>query len=230
MRDQLLAAARARRPAAAEPAGRPAADASAPAGGALRLAGPRVRAGVGRAARASRSSARPSAPGRATSGSSTRTAATWRRRSRSWPGWRSGSTRDRRSSTASSWRSTTRAGRIRPSSGGGSPARAGRPVAYLAFDLLHLDGRSLLTTPLHKRRQLLRRVLHPGDEVVAVPAIAAEGRALHEAAAAQGIAGVHGPPADQPLPARARRRGCGGSSRVGADAPAGRAEARGPSG
>jgi bifunctional non-homologous end joining protein LigD len=66
----------------------------------------------------------------------------------------------------------------------------GRPVAYLAFDLLHLDGRSLLSSPLHRRRDLLRRVLHPGDEVLAVPAIAAEGRALHEAAAAQGIAGV----------------------------------------
>jgi bifunctional non-homologous end joining protein LigD len=66
----------------------------------------------------------------------------------------------------------------------------GRPVAFLAFDLLHLDGRSLLSAPLHKRRDLLRRVLHPGDEVLAVPAIAAEGRALHDAAAAQGIAGV----------------------------------------
>jgi len=33
-------------------------------------------------------------------------------------------------------------------------------------------------------------VLRPGDEVVAVPAIAGEGRALHEAAAAQGIAGI----------------------------------------
>jgi bifunctional non-homologous end joining protein LigD len=66
----------------------------------------------------------------------------------------------------------------------------GRPVAFLAFDLLHLDGRSLLSAPLHRRRDLLRKVLHPGDEVLAVPAIAAEGRALHEAAAAQGIAGV----------------------------------------
>lgn len=68
--------------------------------------------------------------------------------------------------------------------------RPGRPVAYLAFDLLHLDGRSLLGQPLERRRRMLRRVLRPGDEVVAVPAIMGEGRALWDAAAAQGIAGV----------------------------------------
>jgi bifunctional non-homologous end joining protein LigD len=68
--------------------------------------------------------------------------------------------------------------------------KRGRPVAFLAFDLLHLDGRSLLSAPLDRRREALRRVLRPGDEVVAVPAIAGEGRALHEAAAIQGIAGV----------------------------------------
>jgi bifunctional non-homologous end joining protein LigD len=67
---------------------------------------------------------------------------------------------------------------------------AGRSVAYLAFDLLHLDGRSLLSTPLARRREMLRRVLHPGDEVVAVPAIPIEGRALFDAVVAQGIAGV----------------------------------------
>jgi bifunctional non-homologous end joining protein LigD len=66
----------------------------------------------------------------------------------------------------------------------------GRPVAFLAFDLLHLDGRSLLSAPLDRRREALRKVLRPGDEVVAVPAIAAEGRALYDAAAAQGIAGI----------------------------------------
>jgi hypothetical protein len=66
----------------------------------------------------------------------------------------------------------------------------GRPVAFLAFDLLHLDGRSLLLLPLERRRDLLRRVLRPADEVVAVPAIAGEGRALFEAVAAQGLAGV----------------------------------------
>jgi bifunctional non-homologous end joining protein LigD len=68
--------------------------------------------------------------------------------------------------------------------------KAGRPLAYLAFDLLHLDGRSLLTVPLERRRELLRRVLRPGDEVVAVPAIAEEGRALLEAVTAQGLAGI----------------------------------------
>ena len=66
----------------------------------------------------------------------------------------------------------------------------GRSVAFLAFDLLHLDGRSLLSQPLVRRREALKRVLRPGDEVVAVPAIATEGVALFEAAVAQGIAGI----------------------------------------
>jgi hypothetical protein len=66
----------------------------------------------------------------------------------------------------------------------------GRSAAFLAFDLLHLDGRSLLSQPLVRRREALRRVLRPGDEVVAVPAIATEGIALHDAVVAQGIAGV----------------------------------------
>lgn len=68
--------------------------------------------------------------------------------------------------------------------------KAGRPVAFLAFDLLHLDGQSLLGLQLVKRRELLRRTLRPGDEVVAVPAIATEGRALFDAIVAQGLAGM----------------------------------------
>lgn len=66
----------------------------------------------------------------------------------------------------------------------------GRPMSYLAFDLLDLDGRSLLNLPLDKRRALLRQVLRPGDEVVAVPAIASEGRALFEAVSGQGLFGI----------------------------------------
>lgn len=68
--------------------------------------------------------------------------------------------------------------------------KTGRAAAFLAFDLLHLDGRSLLNQPLVRRREALRRVLRPGDEVVAVPAIATEGVALFDAAVAQGIAGM----------------------------------------
>lgn len=66
----------------------------------------------------------------------------------------------------------------------------GRAVAFLAFDLLHLDGRTLISQPLVRRREALRRVLRPGDEVVAVPAIATEGVALFEAVVAQGVAGI----------------------------------------
>ncbi len=66
----------------------------------------------------------------------------------------------------------------------------GRPVAFLAFDLLDLDGRPLLSMSLERRRDQLRRVLHPGDEVLAVPAILGEGRALFEAVVLQGLAGM----------------------------------------
>ena len=67
---------------------------------------------------------------------------------------------------------------------------AGAPVAFLVFDLLNLDGRPLLNQPLQRRRSTLLRVLRPGEEAIAVPAIAGEGRALHEAAVAAGLPGV----------------------------------------
>ena len=77
----------------------------------------------------------------------------------------------------------------------------GRAAAFLAFDLLHLDGRSLMSQPLVRRREALRRVLRPGDEVVAVPAIATEGIALFEAVVAQGVAGILARQRSEPIPA-----------------------------
>lgn len=89
------------------------------------------------------------------------------------------------------------AGRLDPGALRGRLAgEAGRPLSYLAFDVVHLDGRSLLGVGLERRRALLRQVLRPGDEVVAVPAIEGEGRALFDAVAAQGLLGI-----------RARQRG-----------------------
>jgi bifunctional non-homologous end joining protein LigD len=66
----------------------------------------------------------------------------------------------------------------------------GRPVAFLAFDLLYLDGRLLLSWPLERRRRELARAVRPGPEIVVVPATVGEGRALHDAVAAQGLGGV----------------------------------------
>jgi bifunctional non-homologous end joining protein LigD len=74
----------------------------------------------------------------------------------------------------------------------------GRPLAYLAFDLLEVDGRPQLSLPLTRRRELLRRLLRPGDELVAVPAILEEGRALYQAVAAQGLAGIRARQAASP--------------------------------
>ncbi|MFE9751410.1 non-homologous end-joining DNA ligase [Saccharothrix saharensis] len=48
--------------------------------------------------------------------------------------------------------------------------RAGLPpVAYYAFDLLHLDGRSLLDAPYTERRALLTDLALPGQHAIQVP-------------------------------------------------------------
>ena len=64
-------------------------------------------------------------------------------------------------------------------------------LVYQAFDLLHLDGRSLLKVPLESRKQLLRSVLRPGDRRVRfADHVLSEGTAFLDAAAAQGLEGV----------------------------------------
>lgn len=111
------------------------------------------------------------------------------------------------------------AGSLRERLSGGS----GRALSYLAFDLLHLDGRSLLNLALERRRSILRQVLRPGDEVVAVPAIEGEGRALFDAVAAQGLLGIRARQRGSPYLPGVRSRlwrivATGGAHRAGADA------------
>jgi bifunctional non-homologous end joining protein LigD len=63
------------------------------------------------------------------------------------------------------------------------------PVAYVAFDLLHLDGHDLTGMPLSDRRRLLDQVLEPAARWRTSP-LHDDGPALLAAATAQGLEGV----------------------------------------
>ena len=64
------------------------------------------------------------------------------------------------------------------------------PLAYMVFDLLHLDGRSLLDVPIEHRKALLRRVLRPEGMVRYASHVIGDGRDFTEAAAEKGLEGV----------------------------------------
>jgi DNA ligase D len=79
------------------------------------------------------------------------------------------------------------------STGGRRPSkeqRAAIPLAYQAFDLLYLDGRSLLAVPLDHRKRLLRSILRNHPHVRFGSHVDADGRAFLEAARAQDLEGV----------------------------------------
>jgi bifunctional non-homologous end joining protein LigD len=64
------------------------------------------------------------------------------------------------------------------------------PFVYEVFDLLHLDGRSLLDEPLEERRRLLGGVLRSDPRVRLSEHIEAGGIAFFEAAQARGLEGI----------------------------------------
>ncbi|MDL2335505.1 MAG: DNA ligase D, partial [Chloroflexota bacterium] len=63
------------------------------------------------------------------------------------------------------------------------------PVVYYVFDLLYLDGRSLLDVPLEQRKRLLRSVLREHDSV-RYGAHFDEGKTFYETVKEQGLEGV----------------------------------------
>ncbi len=63
-------------------------------------------------------------------------------------------------------------------------------LVYQAFDLLYLDGRSLLDVPLEDRKRLLKSVLKEHPRVRYAAHVEGEGLAFHAAAASQGLEGV----------------------------------------
>ena len=64
------------------------------------------------------------------------------------------------------------------------------PFVYEVFDLLHLDGKSLLNEPLDERRRLLTDVLRPDPRVRLSEHIETSGIAFFEAARARGLEGI----------------------------------------
>src|SRR5947207_8207078 len=64
------------------------------------------------------------------------------------------------------------------------------PLVYMAFDLLYLDGRSLLNVPLEDRKRLLRSVLRPQGRVQFASHLEGEGKAFFEAAKERRLEGM----------------------------------------
>ena len=83
-------------------------------------------------------------------------------------------------------RTGIRTGRASGSRQAGPPA----PVVYQAFDLLHLDGRSLLAVPLEERKRLLRSRLRPHPLVRYASHVEGDGRVFTDAARAQELEGI----------------------------------------
>jgi bifunctional non-homologous end joining protein LigD len=68
--------------------------------------------------------------------------------------------------------------------------RTAIPLAYMVFDLLYLDGSSLLDVPLEERKRLLHRVMRPHPLVRYAAHVVGEGEAFIRAAADRGLEGV----------------------------------------
>ena len=83
-------------------------------------------------------------------------------------------------------RTGIRTGRTPGTGRPGEPA----PIVYQVFDLLHLDGQSLLSVPLEERKRLLRGRLRPHPLVRFAGHVDGDGLAFFEAARQQELEGI----------------------------------------
>ena len=72
----------------------------------------------------------------------------------------------------------------------GTAGSAPAALVYQVFDLLHLDGRSLLGVPLEDRKRLLRSVLRESSRVRFASHVVGDGEAFMAAARARGLEGI----------------------------------------
>src|SRR4051794_40575137 len=78
----------------------------------------------------------------------------------------------------------------RTGSAGARQGLSAGPLVYQVFDLLHLDGRSLLKVPLEDRKRLLRSVLRETSRVRFAAHVVGDGEAFKEAARTRGLEGI----------------------------------------
>jgi bifunctional non-homologous end joining protein LigD len=64
------------------------------------------------------------------------------------------------------------------------------PISFVAYDVLYLDGRSLIKTPIEERKAILDELIVVSDSVQVSPWVRAEGTTLYEAASAQSLEGI----------------------------------------
>ncbi len=84
--------------------------------------------------------------------------------------------------------------------------RSAIPLVYWAFDLLYLDGRSLLGVPLEERKAALRRILRPHPIVRYATHVEADGEAFLDAVHEQGLEGMVAKQRDAPYEPGKRSR------------------------
>ncbi len=80
--------------------------------------------------------------------------------------------------------------RAAPGTDAVGPVAPPAPLVYQAFDLVYLDGLSLLAVPLEERKRLLRRVLREHPRVRFASHIDGAGRAFLRAAETSGLEGI----------------------------------------
>ena len=64
------------------------------------------------------------------------------------------------------------------------------PISFVAYDVLYLDGRSLIKTPIEERKAILDALVVVNDNIQVSPWVRGEGTTLYEAACAQNLEGI----------------------------------------
>jgi bifunctional non-homologous end joining protein LigD len=72
----------------------------------------------------------------------------------------------------------------------GATLIASTPVVYFAFDMLYCDGYDLREAPLAQRKELLRRLIYPSQQVRFADHQAEHGKELYELAKQNGLEGI----------------------------------------